>query len=116
MDKPAVRALARRQGLDDVSELPPQPCLSSRIETGIAIDASDLAFVDRVETALATMAAPGSTVRCRITHTGVAVEIDQPTSDTSAMATAAAALCIETGRPFLGVRPYRRGAMFVRGA
>jgi uncharacterized protein len=116
MDKPAVRTLARRQGLNDVSELPPQPCLSSRIETGIAIDASDLAFVDRVETALAAMATPGSTVRCRITHAGVAVEIDRPTGDGDAMATTAAALCRASGRPFLGVRPYRRGAMFVRGA
>jgi uncharacterized protein len=62
------------------------------------------------------MAAPGSTVRCRITRAGVAVEIDQPIADADAMATTAAALCLETGRPFLGVRPYRRGAMFVRGA
>jgi uncharacterized protein len=116
MDKPAVRTLARRLALDDVSELPPQPCLASRIETGIAIDASDLAFVDRVETALATMTAPGSTVRCRITRAGVAVEIDRLIGDPGAMAIAAAALCLESGRPFLGVRPYRRGSMFVRGA
>ncbi len=116
MDKLAVRTLARRQGLDDVSELPPQPCLASRIETGIAINASDLAFVDRVETALAGMAAPGSTVRCRITRTGVAVEIGRLIGNTSAIATAAEALCLESGRPFLGVRPYRRGSMFVRGA
>ncbi len=116
MDKPAVRTLARRQGLDDVSELPPQPCLASRVETGIAIDAADLAFVDRVEMALAEMAAPGSIVRCRITRAGVAVEIERPIGDSGAMATAAESLCLESGRRFLGVRPYRRGSMFIRGA
>jgi pyridinium-3,5-biscarboxylic acid mononucleotide sulfurtransferase len=115
MDKPAVRTLARRQGLDDVSDLPAQPCLASRIETGIAIHAPDLAFVDRVETALAGMAAPGSAVRCRITGAGVAVEIERLIGNVGAMAAAAEALCLESGRRFLGIRPYRRGSMFVGG-
>src|SRR6185437_16934761 len=53
MDKTAVRALARELGLDDVAELPAQPCLSSRIETGIAIYSNDLAFIDLAETRLA---------------------------------------------------------------
>ena len=52
MDKAAVRALARDFDLADISELPAQPCLSSRVETGIAISASDLAFVARMERAL----------------------------------------------------------------
>lgn len=116
MDKSAVRVLARQQGLDDVSELPPQPCLASRIETGIAIDAADLAFVDRVETALTELAPPGSSVRCRVTHAGVAVEIERLEGNIGAMEAAVAAFCRESRRPFLGVRPYRRGSMFVRGA
>ena len=49
MGKSAVRALARKLGLGDIAELPAQPCLSSRVETGIAIDAQDLAFVETVE-------------------------------------------------------------------
>lgn len=116
LDKPAVRTLARQQGLDDVAELPPQPCLSSRIETGIAIDAADLGFVDRVEMALAEMAPPGSIVRCRVTRAGVAVELERLAGNVGAMEAAAEALCRESGRRFLGVRPYRRGSMFVRGA
>ena len=38
IDKPAVRAIAAGLGLDDLAELPAAPCLSSRVETGIAID------------------------------------------------------------------------------
>ena len=44
-----VYALARRLGLDDLERLPAQPCLASRVETGIAIDPADLAFIDAVE-------------------------------------------------------------------
>ena len=39
IDKRAVRSLARELGLGALSELPAAPCLSSRVETGIAIRA-----------------------------------------------------------------------------
>ena len=42
MTKADVRALARDLGLADIAELPAQPCLASRVETGIAIDPDDL--------------------------------------------------------------------------
>lgn len=114
MDKAAIRALARALGADDVSELPAQPCLASRVETGIAIAASDLAFVDRVETALAPSLPPATTLRCRITRAGVAIEVGDEVASTEALAEAAARLCRDEGREFAGVRRYRRGAMFVR--
>jgi uncharacterized protein len=114
MDKAAVRALARALGADDVAELPAQPCLASRVETGIAIDAADLAFVDKVETTLGRTLSPAATVRCRITHAGVAIEVGDEAVMTAALAEAAARLCRDDGRAFVGVRPYRRGAMFVR--
>ena len=38
MNKEAVRALARELALDDLAQLPASPCLSSRVETGLAID------------------------------------------------------------------------------
>jgi uncharacterized protein len=113
MDKAAVRALARALGADDVAELPAQPCLASRVETGIAIDAADLAFVDKVETTLARTLPPAATVRCRITRAGVAIEVGAEAM-TDALAATAARLCRDDGRTFVGVRPYRRGAMFVR--
>jgi len=49
MAKSDIRVLARALGLDDVAELPAAPCLASRIETGIGIDADDLALADEVE-------------------------------------------------------------------
>ena len=47
--KSDVYAIAAALGLDDLERLPAQPCLASRVETGIAIDPADLAFVDAVE-------------------------------------------------------------------
>ncbi len=114
MDKAAVRALARALGADDVAELPAQPCLASRVETGIAIDAADLAFVDHVETTLARALPPAATLRCRITRTGVAIEVGEEVGQIDSLAQAAARLCRDDGRAFAGVRRYRRGAMFVR--
>jgi PP-loop superfamily ATP-utilizing enzyme len=53
IDKAAVYALAAELGLGDLERLPAQPCLASRVETGIAIAAEDLAFIDAVESRLA---------------------------------------------------------------
>lgn len=114
MGKPAVRALARSLGLDEVAELPAQPCLASRVQTGIAIDADDLAFVERVETRLAARLSAGATVRCRITREGVVVELDDAADAAGSVGDDVAAMCRAAGRRFAGVRPYRRGAMFER--
>ncbi len=81
MDKAAVRALARQLGLDDVAELPAQPCLASRVETGIAIDAGDLAFIDLVETRLTAAVPAGTVLRCRVTHAGIAIEVGDEEAD-----------------------------------
>lgn len=113
--KAEVRRLARRHGLDEVAELPAQPCLSSRIETGLVIAAEDLAFVERAESRLAALLPPGSVLRCRVTHAGIVVELAEPPhgpAHESARALAAS-LCAEAGRPFAGLRAYRRGAAFL---
>ncbi len=116
MTKSAVRQLARNLGLGDIAELPAQPCLASRVETGIAIDADDLAFVEIVEARLADIAPKGATLRCRITHAGVAVEIgDEVAPVRDVIADFVRDICAAEDRRFAGVRPYRRGAMFVRG-
>jgi len=115
MDKGAVRALARELGLGEVAELPAQPCLASRVETGIAIDPADLAFIDLVETRLAPLAPSGAALRCRITRDGVAIEVGGEVGDRDTIAALAGAICRDHGRHLAGVRPYRRGAMFVRG-
>jgi uncharacterized protein len=112
IDKATVRTLARRHGLDDLAELPAQPCLSSRVETGIAIDADDLAFIERVESELAALLPRGATLRCRLLRDGVVIELGDAAHERRAQ-DLAAALCAQAGRPFRGVRGYRRGAAFV---
>ena len=75
IDKAAVRSLARHLGLGHISELPAAPCLSSRIETGIAIDPSVLKLVHQTEKLVGAKLRP-KTVRCRVRTNGVVVELD----------------------------------------
>ncbi|RTL88533.1 adenine nucleotide alpha hydrolase [Ancylobacter aquaticus] len=113
MTKADVRALARALGLGAVAELPAQPCLASRVETGIAIAADDLAFVERAERRLSALTG-GGTLRCRITHQGVAVELgEEAMGQAGAVDALMAQLCAGDGRAYAGSRAYRRGAMFV---
>jgi pyridinium-3,5-biscarboxylic acid mononucleotide sulfurtransferase len=116
IDKATVREIARIHGLDDLAELPAQPCLSSRVETGIAIDAADLGFIDTVERAVSNIVPSEPNIRCRITHTGVALELGERAATRDDIKRLVEALCRQTGRTFTGIRPYRRGAAFLRGA
>lgn len=75
-DKVAVRRLARELGLGSIAELPASPCLSSRVETGIAIRPRTLAYVEAVE-ALVSESFGFATVRCRIRSEGVVIELDR---------------------------------------
>ncbi len=74
IDKAMVRQLAAYKGLTQIVDLPAQPCLSSRVQTGIAINATDLLFVHRIERYLMQVLGPGD-IRCRITAQGVRVEV-----------------------------------------
>lgn len=112
MAKQDVRALARGFGLEEIAEMPAQPCLASRVETGIAINAEDLAFVAGTEHALAALA-PKADIRCRIVHGGVRIELgDEMLRDPRARQIAQAA-CDAAGRKLLSVAPYRRGSAFL---
>ncbi|MEB2456926.1 hypothetical protein Q3368_15470, partial [Listeria monocytogenes] len=77
-DKASVRALARDLGLGAVAELPAAPCLSSRVETGIAIEPEILGFIHSVEQlvggVLDTNTDAKRAVRCRVRAEGVVVE------------------------------------------
>lgn len=119
MDKAATRALARALQLDDVAELPAQPCLASRIETGIRVTPEDLAFVSEVEAALAPFVGLEG-LRCRITAAGVRIEFDLDRArreGTEAGAEALALdLCRRAGRVLLPLAPYRRGSAFLHDA
>lgn len=75
IDKPGVRAIARGFGLDDLADLPSAPCLASRIETGIGIEAAALDCVHATEKLVARRIAP-AIVRCRVRRAGIVVELD----------------------------------------
>jgi uncharacterized protein len=116
MTKAAVYATARAHGLNDLAALPAQPCLSSRVETGIFVDPADLAFIDAVETELASVLPGAEALRCRVTASGVRVEC-APMPESPALETIVsqiAARCAKEGRNFAGIRPYRRGSAFLR--
>ena len=78
IDKHTVRLLAAELGLGTLAELPSAPCLSSRVETGIRIEAPVLAMVHAVETLVSRELSP-RTVRCRVRAGGVVVELDGDT-------------------------------------
>ncbi len=78
IDKRTVRALAAELGLGTLAELPSAPCLSSRIETGIRIEAPVLAMVHDAERLVAAQLSP-RTVRCRVRAAGVVIELDGAT-------------------------------------
>ena len=100
IDKAAIYALASYLGLDDLAELPAQPCLASRVETGLEVKASDLEFVDQIERLLRADQGLSATVRCRITHAGVIVETQGAIPPPEV-----AAACQASGRTYLGHRP-----------
>ena len=118
--KDDVRAFARSLGLDDLAELPAAPCLSSRVETGIAIDAGDLAAIHRVEVRVRNTLDPRS-VRCRVRREAIVIELDPPalerldpgTGEAMADEVRAAFGARLGGRP-IRFEPYRMGSAFLR--
>jgi pyridinium-3,5-biscarboxylic acid mononucleotide sulfurtransferase len=78
ISKADVRALARELGMDDIAELPAAPCLSSRVETGIAIDPETLKAIHATEKLVSAELNP-KTVRCRVRARGIVIELDQVT-------------------------------------
>lgn len=114
--KQDIYALARRHGLTDLADLPAQPCLASRIETGIPVDAQTLGFIESVEFQLKSLLPAGTILRCRITVAGIHVECAPVPegSERRRLETRATELCTAAGKLFAGLRPYHRGSAFLR--
>jgi uncharacterized protein len=114
--KGEIYSLAKELGLSDLAELPAQPCLASRIETGIIVDALTLRFIEETETRLCEAFPHAKNVRCRITRAGVYVECTPlPVGeDRIYLEHRVLELCTAAGRRFAGAREYRRGAAFLR--
>lgn len=119
IDKSCVRRLAQHFGLDDLAELPAAPCLSSRIETGLRIDASLLPRIDQVEALLRDRLSP-ETVRCRLRKDGVVIELDQTTfnrleaAGRPALTGEIAAILGARHEGAITFESYRRGSAFLR--
>ncbi len=114
--KADIYALARAHGLDDLAALPAQPCLSSRIETGIGVDRQALHFIERAEAELAARLPGRRAIRCRITAQGVflALDVMPEGAEREDLEAWAREYCRSHGREFAGLRPYRQGAAFLR--
>ena len=116
-----MRAIARSLGLDDLAELPAAPCLSSRVETGLPIVATDLRFVDAAERAVRATLTDAATVRCRLRRAGIVIELDAATHAALAPTTAAQleATLTTLARTHgvhgpVSLAPYVRGSAFLR--
>ncbi|MFK8082031.1 MAG: hypothetical protein AB8B97_17225 [Granulosicoccus sp.] len=117
IDKASVRLIATRLGLESVAELPAQPCLSSRIETGIVIDAADLMFVHKIEKLLTRRLGAGD-IRCRITASGVRIEVADDLRRKNAghwqqVCLEISGLISKNGRRLAGFSDYERGSAFL---
>jgi uncharacterized protein len=118
MTKADIRRLAAQLGLGDVAALPASPCLASRIETGLRIEAPLLALVHEAERLAATRL-PATNIRCRVRRAGFVIELDAENlsavsaEDRRALAADIAALGITQPISFA---PYRAGSAFVRPA
>ena len=120
IDKATVRLLAAELGLGVLSELPSAPCLSSRIETGIRIEAPVLAMVHAAEILVGRQVA-AMTVRCRVRAGAVVIELDQASlagldaAASERLTGAVAALARDAGvlAP-VTLAPYRTGSAFLR--
>ncbi len=78
IDKIQIRNISRSMNLDDLSELPASPCLSSRVETGIPIREDWLKVIDQLETEINAMINAKS-IRFRIRKERVVLELDYET-------------------------------------
>ena len=114
IDKAGIRAIAATFGLEDIADLPAQPCLASRVETGLPILADQLTLIDAIERQVAEAIGPGD-IRARMTRDGIRLEVPEaqlPYAET--LTDTLAARIAAQGHRFAGIAPYQRGSAFLR--
>ena len=117
VDKKSLRAISRELGLTEVADLPSSPCLSSRVETGIRIEPSTLAFIHAVESLVARQTG-AATVRCRIRAGAIVIELDDATlaalaHGTKTLTDAVEAVPRRPGNLPIHIEAYRNGSAFL---
>jgi len=121
--KAVIRRIAAALGLEDIADLPAQPCLASRVTTGIPIDADSLRVVDELES-VARRLLGAITLRCRIRPAGLQLELERSVlaalsdAEQDALHHSLVTAAASAGRVFLGMAPYRRSgdAVLARNA
>ena len=118
--KAGIRVLARRLRLGETAELPASPCLSSRVETGLRIEARTLALIHAAERLVGGLVQAGS-LRCRVRAAGVVIELDAaslnslPAARAADIAARVGALFRANGFPApVSLAAYRTGSAFLR--
>lgn len=76
IDKKTIRQLAPKYGIAQYADLPAAPCLASRVETGISIEAEELRSINAIELLIADRFFC-HTVRCRLRNGKIVIEIDE---------------------------------------
>lgn len=117
--KAGIRDMARYLGFGVMAELPASPCLSSRVETGIAITPSLLGSIHAVEMAVRERI-EASSIRCRVRESGIVIEIDGRTlsrltsAQRESLIEAAARVFATEGSSFpIVLAAYRVGSAFL---
>ncbi len=126
IDKATLRDVAGTLGLSDLKDLPAAPCLSSRVTTGITINAELLPIINEVEIGLWELLEPLMVldgVRCRIQAQAVVLQLEAPSipdEEAPEMQQAimlARRLFEEAGFPdqvrTVSIEPYRKGSAFL---
>lgn len=115
--KATIRTIARALGLGTLAEIPASPCLSSRVETGIRIDAGLLARIHAAERRIRE-GVRAAAVRCRVRAAGVVIELDAPALEALSPAerddlALAVWRIFDTTGPLPAFAPYRVGSAFL---
>lgn len=118
ISKAMIRELARGHQLKAYADLPAQPCLASRVETGVPIRPRDMFFIDRLEAALRRILGELATIRVRVRLSGVFVELGEIPAEAARddVCAKARSVCAEAGYHFMGVKDYQQGSAFVNRA
>lgn len=115
INKQDIYQLAAQFNLHELKNLPAQPCLASRVETGIQIESDKLKFIDQVETLIKTHIGHTQTVRCRIKSDGVVIQVSKHLSSqqTLDILEPVRVKCDEQGYLLLGIEAYQKGSAFL---
>ncbi|WP_158966544.1 hypothetical protein [Paraglaciecola sp. L3A3] len=117
INKQQIYAIAKFYNLSQLHSLPGQPCLASRVETGIKIKSDDMLFIDHMEEKVRELLPSFKKIRCRISHQGIFIELDQlpEASISEKLSEQLRHFCAEQNRIFSGLKVYQKGSAFLNG-